>query len=100
MTAAPTIQLSQYRQRLAEVTIDGAGSFEVYPITGVALELIDAARSPGNGRQIWEAAKLCLPTAPAEAVMRLTSAEVEVILSIATTGEVPASAAPSAPTSE
>jgi hypothetical protein len=92
---APTvIDLKAYRRKLSSVTIDGEGVFEVFPVTGEALRLVDAAREPGRGALLWDAARCCLPGASEAAVLKLSSDEIEAILSIASIGAPPPAKAP------
>ena len=68
---------------LPSVDLGEAGVHAVRHISGTAMQLVDAARSNGDALALWEAAALCLPTAPRAAVLDCSMPQIEKIIAIA-----------------
>ena len=78
-----TILLAALRAPLPSVDLGEGGVHVVAPISGTAMQLVQAARTEQDALQIWEAAALCLPTASRAAVFALGIADVQAVIAIA-----------------
>ena len=63
MTGMTPILLAALRAPLPSVDLGEGGVHVVAPISGTAMQLVQAARTEQDAIHLWDAAALCLPTA-------------------------------------
>jgi hypothetical protein len=82
-TTTKPLRLAALLEPLPTIDLGDAGVHQVEQISGVAMQIVHSVRDGDDGLALWEAAALCLPTAPRSAVLALRLGEVNGLLAIA-----------------